>query len=96
VERGLFAIFVKIRVRVHRGKSLNEKANRWVDEGCDDEDSIRLDRSNLRPIFSWMERSIKHRDPRDLCRDLLDCFGKQKSVHDKSKRHLRQSIEYYV
>jgi len=34
VDRGLFTIFIKIRA--HRGKFSNEKANRWADEGRDD------------------------------------------------------------
>jgi len=31
---GLFTIFIKIRS--HRGEFLNEKADRWADEGRDD------------------------------------------------------------
>jgi len=31
VEKGLFTLFVKIRT--HRGKFFNEKADRWVDQG---------------------------------------------------------------
>jgi len=37
VSLGLFTIFIKIRAR--RGEFLNEKANRWADEGREDVDS---------------------------------------------------------
>jgi len=33
---GLFTMFIKIRA--HRGKFLNEKADRWADEGREDID----------------------------------------------------------
>jgi len=41
VSLGLFTMFIKIRA--HRGEFLNEKADRWADEGREDIDNVRWD-----------------------------------------------------
>ena len=38
VSMGLFTMFIKIRA--HRGEILNEKADRWADEGREDIDNV--------------------------------------------------------
>jgi len=54
---GLFTIFIKIRS--HRGEFLNEKADRWADEGRDDVGNVRRD--GLHPTFSWTDAGVEHR-----------------------------------
>jgi len=51
VDLGLFTIFIKIRA--HRGEFLNEKADRWADEGQDDVDNVRWDGPSLHATLSW-------------------------------------------
>jgi len=59
----LFTIFIKIRA--HRGKFLNEQADRWADEGQDDVGKVRWDGPRLapssHPTFSWTEAGVKHK-----------------------------------
>ena len=59
VSMGLFIMFVKIRA--HRGEFLNEKANRWADEGREDFDTVRWDGPSPHPTFSWTEEGVEHR-----------------------------------
>jgi len=54
VSLGLFTMFIKIRA--HSGEFLNEKADRWADEGREDVDNVRWDGLNSHPIFSWTMR----------------------------------------
>jgi len=56
---GLFTMFIKIRA--HRGEFLNEKADRWADEGREDIDNVRWDGPSLQPTFSWTEEGVEHR-----------------------------------
>ena len=50
-----------IYYRAHRGKFLNEKADRWADEGREDIDNVRWDGPSLQPTFSWTEEGVEHR-----------------------------------
>jgi len=50
VSTGLFTMFIKIRS--HRGEFLNEKADRWADEGQEDIDNIRWVGPSPHPTFS--------------------------------------------
>jgi len=59
VDLGLFTIFIKIRA--HRGEFLNEKADRWADEGRDDVKNERWGGPSSRPTFSWTEAGVVHR-----------------------------------
>jgi len=59
VNLGLFTIFIKIRA--HRGELLNEKADRWAEEGRDDVGNVRWDSPSLHPTFSWMDAGVEHR-----------------------------------
>ena len=58
VDLGLFTIFIKIRA--HRGEFLNEKADRWADEGQDDVNNVRLDGPSLHATLSWTKVEFKH------------------------------------
>jgi len=123
VSLGLFTMFIKIRA--HRGEFLNEKADRWADEGREDIDNDRLDGPSLQPTFSWTEAGDEHRcsmsktlrtrvhlkvselqlphdknytsdflKQEDNSRDLLGKHWQDKSVADRSKRRLLQSISH--
>jgi len=59
VDLRLFTIFIKIRA--HRGEFLNEKADRWVEEGRDDVGNVRWDIPSLHPTFSWTDAGVEHR-----------------------------------
>ena len=59
VSLGLFTMFIKIRA--HRGEFLNEKADRWADEGREDIDNVRWDGPGPHPTFSWTEEGVEHR-----------------------------------
>jgi len=59
VDLGLFTIFIIIRA--HRGEFLNEKADRWADEGRDDVGNVRWDGPSSYPTFSWTEPGVEHR-----------------------------------
>ena len=59
VSLGLFTMFIKIRA--HRGEFLNEKVDRWADEGRVDIDNVRWDGPSLQPTFSWTEAGVEHR-----------------------------------
>jgi len=59
VDLGLFTIFIKIRA--HRGEFLNEKSDRWADEGRDDTDNVRWDGPSLQPTISLTEAGVEHR-----------------------------------
>ena len=59
VDLGLFTIFIKIRA--HRGEFLNEKANRWADEGREDVENERWGGPSSQPTFSWTEAGVVHR-----------------------------------
>jgi len=50
-----------IKIRAHRGDFLNEKADRWADEGREDFDNIRWDGPSPHPTFSWTEEGVEHR-----------------------------------
>jgi len=56
---GLFTMFIKIRA--YRGKFLNEKADRWADEGREDVDNVRWDGPSSHPTFSWTDAGVEHR-----------------------------------
>jgi len=56
---GLFTMFIEIGA--HRGKFLNEKADRWADEGREDINNVRWDGPSPHPTFSWTEEGV---DPR--------------------------------
>ena len=58
MDLGLFTIFIKIRA--HRGEFLNEKADRWADEGQDDANNVRLDGPSLHATLSWTKVEFKH------------------------------------
>jgi len=95
VDHGLFTIFIKIRA--HRGEFLSEKADRWADEGRDDVDNVRWDGPSLHPTFSWTNAGVNNFISRflnreDNIRDLLRKHWQDKTVPDRSKRHLLQSI----
>jgi len=60
IEQGLLTVFIKIKV--HRGESLNKLADRWADEGRQSE-YIRWSLPTNRPIFSWTENSLRHQSP---------------------------------
>ena len=59
VSLGLFTMFIKIRA--HRAEFLNEKADRWADEGREDIDNVRWDGPSLQSTFSWTEAGVVHR-----------------------------------
>jgi len=62
VDLEVFTMFIKIRA--HREEFLNEKADRWADEGQDsrdDVDNVRWDGPSLQPTFSWTEAGVEHR-----------------------------------
>ena len=65
VSLGLFTMFIKIRA--HRGnlQFLNEKADRWADEGREDVVNVRCDGpSPHHPTFSWTRTQMLHeQDP---------------------------------
>ena len=123
VSLGLFTMFIKIRA--HRGEFLNEKADRWADEGRVDIDNVRWDGPSLQPTFSWIEGGVEHRcsmnktlrtrvqlkvselqlplyknhtseflKREDNSRDLLGKHWQDKTVADRSKRRLLQSISH--
>jgi len=50
-----------IKIRAHRCEFLNEKADRWADEGREDIDNVPCDGPSLQPTFSWTEEGVKHR-----------------------------------
>ena len=56
---GLFTMFIKIRA--HRGEFLNEKADRWADEGREDVDNVRWDGPSPHPAVSWTDEGVEHR-----------------------------------
>jgi len=59
VSLGLFTMFIKIRA--HIGGFLNEKADRWADEGREDVDNVRWDGPSPHPTFSWTDEGVEHR-----------------------------------
>jgi len=59
VSMGLFTMFIKIRA--HGGEFLNEKADRWADEGREDIDNVRWNGPSPHPTFSWTEEGVEHR-----------------------------------
>jgi len=59
VSLGLFTMFIKIRA--HRGEFLNEKADRWADQGREDVDIVRWDGPRPHPTFSWIDEGVEHR-----------------------------------
>jgi len=59
VSMGLFTMFIEIRA--HRGEFLNEKADRWADEGREDIDNVQWDGPSLQPTFSWTQEGVEHR-----------------------------------
>ena len=59
VDLGLFTLFVKIKS--HRGKFLNEMADRWADKGRHTETEARWMSLRQRPIFTWTASGIAHR-----------------------------------
>ena len=61
VSLGLFTTGMFIKIRAHRGEFLNEKADRWADEGRVDIDNVRWDGPSLQPTFSWTEGGVEHR-----------------------------------
>jgi len=119
----LFIMFIKIRA--HRGAFLNEKADRWADEGREDVDNARWDSPSSYPTFSWTDAGVEHRccmnktlrarvhlkvaelqihshknftseffNREDNSRDVLAKHWQDKTVLDRSKRRLLQSIGY--
>ena len=54
MDLGLFTIFIKIRS--HGREFLNEKADRWADEGQEDVDNVRWDGPSSHPTFLWTVR----------------------------------------
>jgi len=121
MSMGLFTMFIKIKA--HRREFLNEKANRWANEGREDMDNVRWDGPTLQPTFSWTEEGVEHRcsmnktlrnrvhlkvselqlplhknytleflNREDISRDLLGTHWQDKTVPDRSKRRLLQSI----
>jgi len=60
IEQGLLTIFIKIKA--HRGDPLNERVDRWVDEGRQSE-NIRWSLPDNRPIFSWTGNGTTHQSP---------------------------------
>jgi len=50
-----------ITIGAHRGHFLNEKADRWADEGRDDVGNVRWDGPSSHPISSWMEAGVENR-----------------------------------
>ena len=50
-----------IKIRAHQGEFLNEKADKWADEGREDIDNVRWDGPSLQPTFSWTEAGVEHR-----------------------------------
>ena len=123
VGLGIFTIFIKIRA--HQGEFLNEKANKWANEGPDDFGNLRCDCPSSHPTFSWMEAGVEHRcsmnktlrarvhlqvaelqlplhknftseffNREDNSRNLLGKHRQDKTVSDRSKRLLLQSIGY--
>jgi len=54
-----FIIF--IRIRAHRGQFLNEKADRWADEGRDDVGNVQWDGSSSYPTCLWTDAGVEHR-----------------------------------
>ena len=59
VGLGIFTIFIKIRA--HQGEFLNEKANKWANEGPDDFGNLRFDCPSSHPTFLWTEVGVEHR-----------------------------------
>ena len=59
VSLRFFTMFIKIKA--HRGKFLNEKADRWANEGREDFDNVRWDGPSPHPTFSWTEEGVEHR-----------------------------------
>jgi len=121
LSMGLFTMFIKIRA--HRGEFLNEKADRWADEGREDIDNVQWDGASLQPTFSWTEEGVEHRCSMNKTlrtrvhlkvselqlplhknytseflnrecnsRDILGKHWQDKTVPDRSKRRLLQSI----
>jgi len=60
IEQDLLTIFIKIKA--HRGDPLNELADRWADEGRQNE-NIRWSLPTNRPIFSWNDNGTTHSSP---------------------------------
>jgi len=50
-----------MKIRAHRGEFLNEKTDRWADEGREDVDNVRWDGPSSHPTFSWTVAGVKHR-----------------------------------
>jgi len=50
-----------IRIKAHRGEFLNEKADRWTDEGREDVDNVRWNGTSSHPTFSWTDAGVEHR-----------------------------------
>jgi len=123
VSLGLFTMFIKIKA--HRVEFLNEKADRWADEGREDIDNVQWDGPRLQPTFSWTEEGVEHRcsmnktlrtrvhlkvselqlplhknytseflNREDNIRDLLGKHWQDKTVLDRSKRRLLQSVSH--
>jgi len=59
VSLGLFTMFIK--TRAHKGEFLNEKADRWAEEGRVDVDNVRWDGPSPHPTFSWTDEGVEHR-----------------------------------
>ena len=63
IEQGLLTIFIKIKA--HRGDPLNKLADRWADEGRQNENVLWSLPTN-RPIFYWTDNSTTHHSPMNL------------------------------
>jgi len=59
VSLDLFSMFIKIRA--HRGEFLNEKADRWADEGQENVDNVQWDGPSPYPTFFWTDEGVEHR-----------------------------------
>jgi len=60
IEQGLLTIFIKIKA--HRGDPPNKLADRWADEGRQNENVLWSLPTN-RPIFYWTDNSTTHHSP---------------------------------
>jgi len=125
VSLGLFTMFMKIEA--HRGEFLNEKADRWADEGREDAYSIQWDGPSSHPTFSWTDARVEHKCSMNKTlrtrvhlkvaelqvplhksyaseflnrekngKDLLGKHWQDKTVPDRSKRRLLQSIGHQL
>jgi len=50
-----------IKIRAHRGEFLNEKVDRWADEGREDVDNVRWDGPSSQATISWTDEGVEHR-----------------------------------